>query len=180
MVTRSLPISPVSLRLGALDIVTRPLPVSPVSLQGEGPRHGDQVTSHLLCVPPGRGSLTGDQATSCPESSKLAWVADWTVPRDGLAEASTGPIPATLCRRPCVSGGLPRTLWEPGSQCWPHHLRIPRHLLPGQSNGRARAQSPGNSGLPGEPLGDHRGDSAPSSALSPGWLVRCSCHQYHS
>ena len=105
-----------------LDLVTRPLPVSPVSLQTGGPRHGDQ-------------------ATSCPESSKLAWVADWTVPRDGLAEASTGPILAMLCRRPCVSGGPPRTLWEPGSQCWPHHLRIPQHLLPGRSNGRARAQT---------------------------------------
>ena len=44
-------------------------------------------------------------------------------PGDAWLRQARGPDLATLCCRPCVSGGPPQTLREPGSQCRPHHPR---------------------------------------------------------
>ena len=119
----------------------------------------------------------GDQASSCPESSKLAWVADWMVPREGLAGTSTGAhpshaVPSSMCIRraaPSSVGAGVTVLGPP-----PLNTSAPSPWTKQWTClGLNRVQ--GTSGLPGQPLLNHRGDSAHSSALSPGWLVHCPC-----
>lgn len=95
----------------------------------------------LSCAPAGWGPRRGDQATSCAESPKLAWVAHWTVPRRGLAEAGTGAHPGCAVlssmriRRatPDPAGAGVTVLAPPPPKA--------QHLLPGCSSGRAWAQA---------------------------------------
>lgn len=162
LVTRPLPVSPVSLRLGAPDMVTRSLPVSPVSLRLGAP---DMVTRplHVQRVPSWPGWLTG----RCPGTA-------WLRQAQGPSRPCCAVVHVYQAGRPELCGSRGHSAGPTTSEYLSTFSLDEAMDVPGLK------QSPGTSGLPGELLLDHRGDSAPSSALSPGWLVHCPCHQYHS
>lgn len=102
------------------------------------------------------------------------WLTGWC-PGKAWLGASTVSIPATLPSSMCIRRAAP-TLWEPGHSAGP---TTPEYLStfspdPKQWDVPGLKQSPGNFRPSGQPLLTHCRDSAHSSALSPGWLVRLS------
>lgn len=82
-----------------------------------GVRHGDPAIP-VSCVPQAEGPDLVTRPLPV-QRLKLAWVADWMVPRGrpGWGKHGAHPnhaVPSSMC----IEAGRPRTLWEPGSQCW--------------------------------------------------------------
>lgn len=145
--------SRVSLRAEDPDMVTRPLPVSRVSLQAGGP---DMVTRpHPVQRAP---SWPGWPTARCPGEAWLRQHRGPSRPRCAVVHAYQAGHPKPCGSRghgagPTASEGSAPSPWMKQWTC-------------------LGSNSPGNSGLPGEPLLDHRGDPAHRSALSPGgWYV---------